>query len=83
MHSHFELWQHFKYVFLSLALGQIELTLVQIRSLGFEKKYIYIYIYIYSVAKTTYSLHNNNFVSRGLESTNKKKLIGQLFYATE
>ena len=50
LHSHFELWQHFKYVFLSLTLGQIELTVVQNASLGFEIIYIYI-LYIYRVSQ--------------------------------
>jgi len=50
--SHLELWQHFKSVFLSLVLGQIELTKVQNASLGFEIIYtcvcmcIYVYICI-------------------------------------
>ena len=46
VHSHFELWQHFKSVFMSLAFGQIELTLVQNASQGFENLNIYIYIYV-------------------------------------
>jgi hypothetical protein len=40
MHSHFELWQHIQSVFLSLALEQIELTLVQNGLLGFGNIYI-------------------------------------------
>jgi hypothetical protein len=53
LHSHFELWQHFKSVFLSFALGQIELTLVQNGSLGFEKKNLYIYmIYLTAIGLT-------------------------------
>jgi hypothetical protein len=45
-------------------VGQIELTRVQNGPVGFEKEKSY--------QNTTYLLHNDNFVSRGLQKTNKQ-----------
>jgi hypothetical protein len=58
LHTDSEHWQYFQSVFLSLAVGQIELTWVQNGPVGFKKN-------------VAYMLHNN-FVSRGLQRTNRK-----------
>ena len=37
----------------------------------------------YSILRTIYFVHNNNFVLRRLQKTNKKKLVSPLIYTTK
>jgi len=65
MHTQSEHWSHFKPLFLSLVLGQLEANGVKSGPVGFEKTY--------SILKTTIlSLHIDNLVSQDFNEQTEK-----------
>jgi hypothetical protein len=70
--THSEHWQNFRSVFMSATVGQIETKWAQIGPVEFGGRGVE-WVGGYSIRKkATYSLHNDNFVSSGLQRASTK-----------